>query len=52
MPVGISYPLDMLMEELDRYVQATNKRVFYEYIMIDGVNDSLENARELAQLLH
>jgi 23S rRNA (adenine2503-C2)-methyltransferase len=51
MPVGISYPLETLMNSLDEYVRITNKRVFYEYIMIAGVNDSLKEANELANLL-
>jgi 23S rRNA (adenine2503-C2)-methyltransferase len=34
MPVENTYPIATLMESLDRYVEKTNKRVFYEYIMI------------------
>ena len=34
MPVETTYPIDMLMASLDRYTEKTNKRVFYEYIMI------------------
>jgi 23S rRNA (adenine2503-C2)-methyltransferase len=51
MPVENTYPLEKLMESLDRYVEATNKRVFYEYIMISGVTDRLEYAGKLALLL-
>ncbi len=51
MPVDHTYPLEKLMEALDRYVETTNKRVFYEYIMIAGVTDRLEYAYELAALL-
>ncbi|MDD2565585.1 MAG: 23S rRNA (adenine(2503)-C(2))-methyltransferase RlmN [Candidatus Gracilibacteria bacterium] len=51
MPCNITYPLTMLMSTLDEYVAKTNKKVFYEYIMIAGVNDSLENAKDLAGLL-
>ncbi|MCK9272830.1 23S rRNA (adenine(2503)-C(2))-methyltransferase RlmN [Candidatus Gracilibacteria bacterium] len=51
MPVNITYPLSFLMKALDDYTALTNKRIFYEYIMIGGINDSLENARELAKLL-
>lgn len=51
MPVNINYPLDLLMKALDQYVALTNKKVFYEYIMIAGKNDSVENAKELALLL-
>lgn len=51
MPVENTYPLDMLMSAIDEYVAMTNKRVFYEYIMINGVTDKLEYARELGELL-
>lgn len=51
MPVENTYPIDKLMESLDRYVAKTNKRIFYEYIMISGITDRIEYARELATLL-
>gem|GEM_PF-1085135 len=51
MPVSINFPLDNLMKTLDEYTRITKNRIFYEYIMIDSVNDSLENAHELANLL-
>lgn len=51
MPVEQTYPLDALMAALDRYVEKTNKRIFYEYIMINGVTDRVEYAHELAKLL-
>jgi adenine C2-methylase RlmN of 23S rRNA A2503 and tRNA A37 len=35
MPVDHTYPLKDLMKALDEYVKKTNKRVFYEYIMIN-----------------
>ena len=51
MPVDHTYNLQKLMTSLDRYSQKTNKRVFYEYIMINGVNDHLKLASELWELL-
>lgn len=51
MPVENTYPLADLMASLDRYVEKTNKRVFYEYIMISGVTDHPRFATELAELL-
>lgn len=51
MPVENTYPLDVLMSSIDQYVEITNKRVFYEYIMINGVTDRIEYARELGELL-
>lgn len=51
MPVENTYPIVDLIACLDRYVAKTNKRVFYEYIMIAGVTDRPEFAHELAKLL-
>lgn len=51
MPVDETYPLAKLMESLDNYVAKTNKRIFYEYIMINWVNDNIKLAYELAKLL-
>ncbi len=51
MPVDHTYPLATLMQTLDDYVAKTNKRIFYEYIMIAGVTDKPQFAHELANLL-
>lgn len=51
MPVDHTYPIAELMKALDEYVSITNKRIFYEYIMIAGVTDRPEYAHELANLL-
>ena len=51
MPVDHTYPLDTLMSSLDRYTEKNNKRIFYEYIMINGVNDHIKLAYELWELL-
>jgi len=51
MPVDQTYPLKDLMKTLDDYVAKTNKRIFYEYIMINWVNDNIKLAHELWKLL-
>lgn len=51
MPVAKIYSLDDLMQTLDDYVELTNKRVSYEYIMIKNVNDTPKHAEELIELL-
>ncbi|MDD5770449.1 MAG: 23S rRNA (adenine(2503)-C(2))-methyltransferase RlmN [Candidatus Gracilibacteria bacterium] len=51
MPVDHTYNLDKLMQALDEYVVKTNKRIFYEYIMLNGVNDNIKLAYELGNLL-
>ena len=45
------YPVRDVLAECRRHYIATNRRVFVEYVMLDGVNDSPEQARELARLL-
>ncbi len=51
MPVTRRFPVADLMDACRRYRTATNKRVFVEYLLLEGVNDKLETARELAELL-
>ncbi len=51
MPVAKIYPLKNLIKSLDLYVKETNKRIFYEYIMINWVNDDIKLAHELWKLL-
>ena len=43
--------LDELFSVLDEYVSKRNKKVTYEYILLKGVNDSKEDAKELCSLL-
>ncbi|MBP9758260.1 23S rRNA (adenine(2503)-C(2))-methyltransferase RlmN [Candidatus Dojkabacteria bacterium] len=52
MPVAKQFPLDKLMYSLDNYVRLTNKRISYEYVMLNEINDTKQHARELAYLLH
>jgi 23S rRNA (adenine2503-C2)-methyltransferase len=47
MPVSEKFPLKMLMENIRYYVQKTDMRVTFEYIMIKGLNDSREDADRL-----
>ena len=51
MPISKAYPLNELMSIIKKYIEKTNRRVTFEYIMLDGINDSLECAKELANLL-
>jgi 23S rRNA (adenine2503-C2)-methyltransferase len=52
MPVNRRYGLDELMAACRRYREATRRRIFVEYLMLDGVNDWPALADELADLLH
>ena len=51
MPVNKAYPIEKVLEACRRYYDATSRRIHFEYAMIDGVNDSEANARELLQRL-
>ncbi len=51
MPVNNKYPVEVLIKACREYFKTTGRRVSFEYAMIDKVNDSDENARELASLL-
>src|SRR4051794_39737421 len=51
MPVNDRYPLREVLAACDRYRARRRRKVFIEYVMLDGVNDLPEHARELAALL-
>jgi 23S rRNA (adenine2503-C2)-methyltransferase len=51
MPVNDRYPLSEVLAECLRYVRLRGRRVFVEYVMLAGVNDSPDQARALATLL-
>ena len=51
MPVNKAYPIENLMDSIKKYIDKTNRRVTFEYIMIKDINDSKETALELANLL-
>jgi len=52
MPVNRRYPLKELMTACRRYPLKPHQRITFEYILIRGVNDTLEDARRLVKLLH
>jgi 23S rRNA (adenine2503-C2)-methyltransferase len=51
MPINEKYPIKDIFKAVDNYIERTNRKVMFEYIMIDGVNDSIEKAQELARLM-
>ncbi|HEU5253980.1 MAG TPA: 23S rRNA (adenine(2503)-C(2))-methyltransferase RlmN [Solirubrobacterales bacterium] len=51
MPVNERYPIAEVLAACERYRAARRRKVFVEYVMLDGVNDHPEHARELAALL-
>ena len=51
MPVNKAYPTEELLAACRRYYEATNRRISFEYAMIDGVNDTEAAAKELLRRL-
>ena len=51
MEINKAYPLSKLIPAIKKYIEKTNRRVTFEYIMLCGVNDSVDNAIELSKLL-
>ena len=51
MPVNQAYPLDELRVAISSYIDKTNRRVTFEYIMLKDVNDDIIYARQLAHYL-
>lgn len=51
MPVSQAYPLDRLMDAVKDYLKRTNRKVMFEYVMLNGINDSLEQAEKLVKLV-
>ena len=51
MQINRAYKIEEIFEALDYYIKKTNRKVTIEYILIEGVNDSEENANELVRLL-
>lgn len=51
MPIDKVYNISQVMDSIRQYIDKTNRRVTIEYVMLNMVNDSVENANELADLL-
>jgi 23S rRNA (adenine2503-C2)-methyltransferase len=51
MPVNQRYPIAELMRACEKYIAKTNRKIFFEYVMLAGVNDDDVSARELAKLM-
>lgn len=51
MPISKVYKLEDLISTIKEYINKTNRRVTFEYILLKGINDRYENAIELSKLL-
>lgn len=52
MPVAKSYDIHEAVDAMQDYFEETGRRVTFEYSLVAGVNDTEEDARELAELIH
>ena len=52
MPINKTYNIEKLKEAISYYIEKTNRRVTIEYILLDGINDTIDCANKLADLLH
>ena len=51
MPITKIHSLDNLIKILDKYTEKTKNRIFYEYIMIKDITDTVDQAKYLANML-
>jgi 23S rRNA (adenine2503-C2)-methyltransferase len=51
LPVNKRYPVDELLSACREYVDKTNRRITFEWALINGVNDSVDQARLLGERL-
>ncbi len=51
MPVNKKYPVEMLLEACRKFPMPKRKRIMFEYTLLEGINDSLEDAKMLAKKL-
>ena len=51
MPIANKYSIGEIIKSCEYYISKTNRRITFEYALIEGVNDSKEDAYELAEIL-
>ena len=51
MPINKAYPLEKLIPALKTYLERTNRRITFEYILLKDINDSTKCAEELSKLV-
>jgi len=50
-PIARKYPIQELLKSAEYYISKTNRRITYEYVLIDKINSTREHAQSLAELL-
>ena len=51
MPVNDRYPLPEVLAACERFYERKRRMVFVEYVMLGGINDTVSQASELAEIL-
>lgn len=51
MPINKKYPLAEVLQTVDEYIEITNRKVMFEYVMLRDINDSAKQAEELAKIM-
>ena len=51
-PINNTYPIEKLIEACKKYIEKTNRKVFFEYVLLKGQNDSVSHAEKLGRLLN
>ncbi|WP_203247172.1 23S rRNA (adenine(2503)-C(2))-methyltransferase RlmN [Sporosarcina beigongshangi] len=51
MKINKAFPIESLMDSIDYYLETTNRRITFEYIMLQDVNDHVVEAQQLGKLL-
>ena len=52
MPINRRYPLSTLLAACRQYVEITDRRIFFEYVLLSGQNDTTGHARKLGEHLN
>lgn len=52
MPINQRFPIERLFDSLNYYLDLNHRRLTFEYILLDGVNDQKEHAHQLVKLVH
>lgn len=52
MPINKKYPIESVIKACREYPLTKQRRITFEYVLIKGFNDSIEDAKRLAKLLH
>ncbi len=50
MPFSEKFPIEVLIDSLKYWYRVTKKKILYEYIIFDGINDNIEHVKELVKI--